>query len=64
MSWRRFQVLLRCLSVNSHTVQRLQSDRFIGQDKNAPRTVTGKKTVDSWFNLTFGGKGSSDPPVG
>lgn len=38
MTWRRFQVLLRCLSPQSATLTRMQSKQYIGGGK-------GEKTV-------------------
>jgi hypothetical protein len=53
MSWRRFQVLLRCLSPQSHTVTRLQSDQYIGQKSDQAVLIEGAKNVDHWFEATF-----------
>lgn len=54
MTWRKFQVLLRCLSPQSHTVSRLQSDQFLGGKKDNAVPVEGAKNVDHWFEAHFG----------
>jgi hypothetical protein len=52
MTWRRFQVLLRCLSSASHTVTQLQSENYIGR-RNEPVLVTGAANVDRAFEAAF-----------
>lgn len=53
MTWRKFQVLLHCLSSQSHTVTRLQSERYIGSGKDQAVAVEGAKNVDHWFDSQF-----------
>lgn len=54
MSWRKFQVLMKCLSSQSHTVQRLQSDSYIGSKNGEPVVaVEGKANVDRVFENLF-----------
>lgn len=59
MSWRRFCVLLRCLSPGSSTIAKLQADRsaFEGANPNRRRepTVTVKDPVTAQraFELAF-----------
>lgn len=53
ISWRKFMVLLRCLSPHSATINRLNSTEFIGQNRNQPVTVEGKANVDRAFDMIF-----------
>lgn len=59
MSWRRFCVLLRCLSPQSATVTKLQADRraFEGRNPNRRREPTVEvkdpKTAQRAFELAF-----------
>lgn len=52
MSWRRFNVLVRCLSPQSATIHKLQSSEFLGQ-KGQPVVVEGSRNVDRWFDSQF-----------
>ena len=51
MSWRRFQVLVRCLSPNSSTVAKLTAGDYIGSKRAAE--VQGAANVDHWLEVTF-----------
>lgn len=53
MSWRRFVVLLRCLSPNSATVSRLQSTEFIGQAREGTVSVEGPEATDRALDLLY-----------
>lgn len=52
ISWRRFNVLVRCLSPNSSTVTRLNSGQYIGGKEKAS-VVVGAKAVDHWLEMNF-----------
>lgn len=52
MSWRRFQVLLRCLSQNSATVTRMQGEKQFGK-KDKESLVVGAKAADHAFDSLF-----------
>ena len=56
MTWRRFQVLVRCLSPNSATVARLHAQTYIG-GKRAPVVVEGAKAAEAAFQALFKGSG-------
>jgi len=54
MSWRRFQVLVRCLSPGSATISRLNSSSYIGSSKRERvRTVAGAKAAEAAFQAAF-----------
>lgn len=56
MSWRRFSVLIRCLSPGSATIAKLSSGKYIGSSHRGPRAdnvVTGKKAAEAAFNAIF-----------
>lgn len=53
MSWRRFLVLLRCLSPNSATVTRIQGDRYLGRKGEKENTVVGAKATEQAFQSMF-----------
>ena len=53
MSWRKFQVYLRCLSPQSHTVTRLQAEQYIGANKPKENLVEGATAVDHAFDMLF-----------
>lgn len=46
-------VLLRCLSPQSHTVTRMQSDEYIGGNREQVVTVQGSKAADQAFDSLF-----------
>lgn len=52
MSWRRFMVLVRCLSQQSATIQKLNSNEFIG-GKHQPVTVETPKQAEQTFQSLF-----------
>lgn len=52
MSWRRFMVMVRCLSQQSATVHRLQSTEFLGQ-KQQPNLVETPKAAEHAFQALF-----------
>lgn len=51
MSWRRFGVLVRCLSPGSATVARITAGNYIGSRK--VNTVAGAKAADTAFDSLF-----------
>lgn len=55
MTWRRFSVLVRCLSPGSATIAKLTSGQYIGSGKNRERAnvVTGKKAAEAAFQSLF-----------
>ncbi len=56
MSWRRFQVLVRCLSPGSATVAKINAGKYIGAGRDAHRadnTVTGTKAAEATFQALF-----------
>lgn len=53
MSWRRFMVLVRCLSQQSATIQKLQSKEFIGGKRNDVIEVTSPKAAEQAFQAAF-----------
>ena len=57
MSWRRFQVLVRCLSPNSATVSRLNAEGAFSKKKGDENLVVGAKNVDAAFDAQFKGLG-------
>lgn len=59
MSWRRFQVLVRCLSPNSATMNRLSSGTYIGKEK--VNTVAGPKAAEAAFKAKFATPPPSKP---
>lgn len=56
MSWRRFQVLIRCLSPQSATVTKLQGERYIGQKAGQQQVVTveGAANVERSLAILYG----------
>ena len=55
MTWRRFSVLVRCLSPGSATIAKLNSGKYIGASRGprADNLVVGKKAADAAFNALF-----------
>ena len=53
MSWRRFSVLVRCLSPGSATVARVTADNFIGSTGERVNTVEGPKAAEAAFGALF-----------
>lgn len=55
MSWRRFSVLVRCLSPGSATIAKLSSGRYIGSGgkREQANVVTGKKAAEATFQALF-----------
>lgn len=54
MSWRRFQVLVRCLSPHSATVTRLTVRHEIGSRKGAAVRVTTPEAAQAAFAGIYG----------
>lgn len=55
MTWRRFHVLIKCLSPHSATVNRIQSSRMFGQKNGAVNKVVGPKAAQQAFEALAGG---------
>lgn len=53
MTWRRFQVLVRCLSPHSATIAKLQSGQYFGQGRGAAVTVESPKAAEAAFQAAF-----------
>jgi len=55
MTWRRFQVLLRCLSPQSATLTRMQSKQYIGSGRKgeAVKTIEDPKAAEAAFMAAF-----------
>lgn len=54
MSWRRFLVLLKCLSPSSATIAHLTAERFLGQrDTHKINVVAGAKAAQRAFEALF-----------
>lgn len=57
MTWRRFHVLIKCLSPQSATVSRIQSTRFIGgKPREKVQAPVGTKEAQRAFESIFGPK--------
>lgn len=52
MSWRQFQVFIRCLSDQAATVVRLSSSQYIGAHGRV-NTVVGPKAAEAAFQAAF-----------
>jgi hypothetical protein len=61
MSWRRFSVLVRCLSPNSATVAKLSSGQYIGQRRQQAKAVAGKDAAERAFQSLFGPERAPQP---
>lgn len=53
MTWRRFSVLVRCLSPGSATVARITSGQYIGGGRDRVNTVVGPKAAQAAFESIF-----------
>lgn len=53
MTWRRFNVLLRCLSPNSATVFHLTAEREMGKSTSKVNVVAGAKAAQRAFEALF-----------
>jgi hypothetical protein len=53
MSWRKFQVLLRCLSNDSATVSKINAGQYIGANREKTVTVTSPKAAEAAFQAKF-----------
>lgn len=53
ITWRKFMVLLRCLSPNAATVSLLRPKEYIGSKKDTTVTVVGKKNAEKAFQKLF-----------
>jgi len=56
MTWRKFRVLLRCLSPQSATITRLNADKYIGSRGHAPATVNTPEAAEAAFKAAFEGR--------
>jgi hypothetical protein len=56
MSWRRFSLLVRCLSPNSATIAHITAGNYIGSGKNAGervRVIDTPKAAQSAFEAMY-----------
>lgn len=54
MTWRRFHVLIKCLSPNSATVTRIHANRYIGgKPREKVNTIVGPKAAQQAFDTLF-----------
>ena len=56
MSWRRFCVMVRCLSPNSATVTHINSHRYIGKKRESVAPVIGAKAADDALRTLYAGQ--------
>lgn len=55
MTWRKFRVLLRCLSPQSATITRLNADKYIGS-KAQTNLVATPEAAEAAFQAAFAGR--------
>ena len=54
MTWRRFRVLLKCLSPQSATLTRMSSEKYIGgAPHERAHVVSGPKAAEAAFQAAF-----------